>query len=78
MLVIDKQGRIYLKGKEISLKDLGPRLVSIVEKEGLAHLLLQADKDVKHGSVVQVMDLAKMAGVSSIIIAARWKPQKAF
>ena len=78
MIVIDREGRTYLEDKKIDLKDLGPRLQNIVEKEGLIHLLLQADKDVKHGTVVHVMDLAKGAGVSSIIIAARWEPKKVY
>jgi len=33
---------------------------------------VQADSDVKHGKVVEIMDLAKSVGVNSIIIAARW------
>ncbi|MBW2614902.1 MAG: biopolymer transporter ExbD [Deltaproteobacteria bacterium] len=78
MIVIDREGRTYLKGEKIELKDLGPRLQNIVEKEGLIHLLLQADKDVKHGMVVHVMDLAKRAGISSIIIAAQWEPKKVY
>jgi len=78
MIVIDREGRTYLKGEKIELKDLGPRLQNIVGKEGLIHLLLQADKDVKHGMVVHVMDLAKRAGVSSIIIAAQWEPKKVY
>ncbi|MBW1902449.1 MAG: hypothetical protein JRJ20_12555, partial [Deltaproteobacteria bacterium] len=44
----------------------------------LIQLVLQADKEVKHGRVVQIMDLAKSAGVSSIIIAAQWDPKKVF
>ena len=78
MIVIDREGRTFLMGEKIDLKALGPRLQNIVEKEGLIHLLLQADKDVKHGMVVHVMDLAKRAGVSSIIIAARWEPKKVY
>ncbi len=78
MIVIDREGRTYLEDKKIDLKDIGPRLQNIVEKNGLIHLLLQADKDVKHGMVVHVMDLAKRAGVSSIIIAAQWEPKKVY
>lgn len=78
MIVIDREGRTYLKGEKIDLKDLGSTLQIIVEKEGLTHLLLQADKDVKHGRVVHIMDLAKRAGVSSIIIAAQWEPKKVY
>ena len=77
-IIIDREGRTYLDSEKIDLKDIGPRLQNIVEKEGLIHLLLQADKDVKHGMVVHVMDLAKRAGVSSIIIAAQWKPEKVY
>lgn len=77
-LMIDKEGRTYLKGEKIELENLIPKLKNIVEEEGLIHLLLQADKDVTHGRVVQIMDLAKKAGVLSIIIAANWEPEKVF
>jgi biopolymer transport protein ExbD len=78
ILVIDQWGRIYFKGEKFNLKKLELKLQSLVEKEGLVHLLLEADKEVKHGRVVQVMDLAKRAGVSSLIIAARWEPKKEY
>jgi biopolymer transport protein ExbD len=77
-LIIDKEGRTYLKGEKVALENLIPKLKTMVEEEGLVHLLLQADKDVTHGRVVQVMDLAKKAGVLSIIIAANWEPEKVF
>lgn len=77
-LMIDREGRTYLKGDIIDLKKLTTELKGLVVKEGLIHLLLEADKDVAHGKVVQVMDLAKRAGVLSIIIAADWKPEKVF
>jgi biopolymer transport protein ExbD len=37
----------------------------------MIHLVLQADKDARHGRVIQIMDLAKTSGIRSIIIAAR-------
>jgi len=39
-------------------------------------MVLQADKDASHGKVVQLMDVAKSAGINSIIIAARWKAEE--
>jgi biopolymer transport protein ExbD len=78
ILVIDSRGRTYLKGELIDMKNLGPKLKGLVKKAGIVHLLLEADKDVKHGKVVQVMDLAKRAGVASIIIAAQWEPEKVY
>lgn len=77
-LTMDKAGNIYLKGERIEPGKLGPRLRGLVEKEGLIYLVLSADKDVKHGRVVQVMDIAKKAGVPSIVIAAQWDPERVF
>ena len=74
--MIDKAGRTYLKGEKTELEDLFPKLENIVKEEGLVYLLLEADRDVAHGKVVHVMDLAKKAGVRSIIIAANWEPEK--
>ncbi|MBW1888338.1 MAG: biopolymer transporter ExbD [Deltaproteobacteria bacterium] len=75
-LVIDKSAQIYLEGKKIDQKTLQKKLQNLVNKGGIFHLILQADKDVPHGKVVQIMDLAKRAGVQSIIIAARWKSER--
>ncbi len=75
-LVIDKSGKIYLGGRKVEQKALQNRLQDLVKKKGLFPLILQADKDVRHGKVIQIMDLAKKAGVHSIVIAARWKSEK--
>jgi biopolymer transport protein ExbD len=74
-LIIDKSAEIYLEGEKIDLKTLRERIQGYVQEQGLVKLVLQADKDVSHGTVVEVMDVAKSAGVDSIIIAARWKPK---
>ena len=75
-LVIDKSAQIYLEGKKIDQKILQKKLQNLVNKGGIFHLILHADKDVPHGKVVEIMDLAKRAGVQSIIIAARWKSER--
>ena len=77
-LVIDKSGQTYLEGQKMEMKALQEKLREMVKKRGTFQVILQADKDVTHGKVVQIMDLAKTAGADSIIIAARWKPEKAF
>ena len=75
-LVLDRSGKVYLKGLEINQKTLRANLQEIVARQGVVRLVLQADKDVRHGQVVEIMDLAKAAGVHSIIIAAQWKSEK--
>ena len=75
-LVLDRSGKVYLKGLEINQETLRENLQEIVARQGVVRLVLQADKDVRHGRVVEIMDLAKAAGVHSIIIAAQWKSEK--
>jgi len=75
-LVLDRSGKVYFEGREIDQKTLREDLEDIVGRQGIVRLVLQADKDVRHGQVVEIMDLAKAAGVHSIIIAAQWKSQK--
>lgn len=75
-LVIAKSGLVYLEGQKVDQGNLEKKLRKLVSEKGLLHLVLQADKDVRHGLVVQTMDLAKTAGVNSIIIAAQWKSDK--
>lgn len=75
-VVIDKSGQAYLEGKKIDMKALGERLKKLVQEKDLIQVVLQADRDVKHGIVVQAMDVAKTAGVRSIVIAAHWKSDK--
>ena len=75
-LVIDKSGQMHLKGMKLDIKTLGKEIQGVVREKGLVVLVLQADKDVPHGIVVEAMDAAKAAGVQTILIAAQWRPQK--
>ncbi len=72
-VIVDKAANVYIDGKKIGMKALKKRLREEVKKRGMLHLILQADADVRHGKVVEIMDIAKNAGINSIIIAARWR-----
>jgi biopolymer transport protein ExbD len=76
VLVIDKSGQIYIEGQKVDLNTLKEKLEIFVREKGIIQVILQADKDVAHGHVVRIMDLAKTAGVDSILIAAQWKADK--
>lgn len=73
IIIVDKEGDIYLDGTKIDMKSLKKRLSKEIENRGILNLVLQADSDVRHGRVVEIMDLAKGAGINSIVIAARWR-----
>jgi biopolymer transport protein ExbD len=75
-LVIDREGNLYIKGQKIGIEALGPKLKDLNQREDVGKLILEADKSVRHGLVVRVMDLAKTAGIAGIIIAANWEPPR--
>ena len=72
-LIISKSAEIYIGGKKYDQKTLEDQLKTLVKEKGYLRVILQADKDVAHGRVVEIMDIAKGAGIGSIIIAAKWK-----
>ena len=77
VVVLDKGGACYLQEEKVTLKDLYLRLKQMTQKKRI-NLMLQADQDVRHGLVVRIMDLAKNAGVNSIVSAAQWEPEKVY
>lgn len=77
IVALDKEGNCYLNKKKIDLKDLYHKFKEST-RAAKTNLILQADRDAKHGYVVRVMDLAKKAGITSIVIAAQWKEEKVF
>ena len=58
------QESVTIENLEQKFKDLLP---SLEEKS----LVLKADKNVPHGTVVKVMDLAKLSGLEKLIIATQ-------
>ncbi|MBW1721125.1 MAG: biopolymer transporter ExbD [Deltaproteobacteria bacterium] len=75
-LIIAESGEAYLEGEKIDLEALGKKVEEIIKTRGVSNLILQADINVRHGTVVKAMDVAKSAGIRSIIIAAHWKAGK--
>jgi len=74
-IIISKSAEVYIEGKKFDKKSLEKELQSLVREKGISRVVIQADKDVSHGNVVEVMDIAKSSGIDSIIIAARWKTE---
>jgi biopolymer transport protein ExbD len=74
-LVIDASGSMHLNGEKVEAGSLKEALEETIFDKDTVDLILKADRDVKHGIVVETMDLAKRSGIRSIIIAAGWKPE---
>lgn len=64
---LTNEGKIYFNSDQISLETLPGKLNEIDNKEIL--VIIKADDRVKHGSVVNTMDIIKSNGFSRLAIA---------
>jgi biopolymer transport protein ExbD len=73
VLFISADEKLLLREKEISIENLGPMLKDLMDKSIDRALIVNADKGVHHGFVVQVMDIARQNGVQKLVIATEQK-----
>lgn len=66
VLTIEKNQSVYLDKEEVGLARLEGRLQSLKGATPQISLYLRADRDVPYGTVVQVMDLIKRAGIDKL------------
>ena len=69
-VTVTKENRVYFNQQPVSGDaDLTSRLAAARGKEGTeVNLVVSADADAKHGSVVHVIDLAKQQGITKFAI----------
>ena len=66
VLTIEKDQKLYLDKDSISVAQLERRLRSAKEQNADVSVFLRADRDVPYGTVVQVMDGVKKAGIEKM------------
>jgi biopolymer transport protein ExbD len=69
-------GRLVLAGDVVTQDELKKALTDAQQKNPSTLVVIQADEGVPHGKVVEVMELAKGAGLSQLAIGVREAPQK--
>lgn len=75
-LTLTQEGRLYYNKKEIVLSQLGPLLKSDLKDNPKILVIINADTDVLHGRVVEVMDEVKALGASRLAIATKAKGER--
>ena len=68
-IAIRHDGALFLKEKQVELKQLENTLRVELAKGAEATLVVRADKSADHGRVVEVMDAARTAGVAKLAVA---------
>jgi len=75
-IYLARNGDIFLKEEKITLEALQSHLRSYGERSQSMTFLLLADKEARHGRVVQLMDSAKNNGFGKLAIATEQKKVK--
>jgi biopolymer transport protein ExbD len=70
-LTLTQEGEMFLNKEPIALQDLGPRVRAALAGEPELMVIMNADGDVRHHAVVEVMDELRLAGVARLAIAVR-------
>jgi len=65
-LSIKKDNKLFIGKTEIQFDDLSRKLTAIFENRSKKEVFLNADEDVKHGFIVQVMASIQRAGIFKI------------
>jgi biopolymer transport protein ExbD len=75
-LIITKDLIYFLNNDRINVNELHDRLKQLIAKQNKRVLIIKADELVPHGKVVEVMDIAKIAGMERLGIGTRQRTAK--
>jgi biopolymer transport protein TolR len=70
IVTVNKEGKIYIEKKELTLRDLKARVRTLVRESGKRpdeqEIFLRADKQVPYGIVMEVMSKIRSGGIEKI------------
>ena len=72
VVVVDRGGQIYFDSQVIDEATLKEKLEAVVLKnKGLLTLIVQADKETRHDTLVRLAGLAREVGIREVLLATR-------
>ena len=72
-LTLTEDGTLYYNKEPIALHELQPRLSAILQTDPEPTVVINADKQISHGSVIEVMDHVRLSGIFNMAIATKPK-----
>jgi biopolymer transport protein ExbD len=70
-LTLTQEGQMFLNKEPITLQDLANQVRAALQGAPELMVIMNADGDVRHHAVVEVMDELRLAGVTRLAIAVR-------
>jgi biopolymer transport protein ExbD len=77
IVTMDREGGVYVSGAKKNLAELSAVLSDLAAKNRDALVIIQADRQTRHGLVVAVMDMAQGLGLKRLAIATEKKLEPA-
>ncbi len=72
-VAVRANGEIWLDKRPVDVERVGATIEKLLAESPSDTVIVQADKEAKHGVVVSVMDQIKLAGIDKIVVAAETK-----
>jgi len=69
-VAVRESGEVWLDKRPVDVELVAAKIAQLMAEQPTDVVIIQADKDAKHGVVVKVMDAIKDAGIDRISIAA--------
>jgi biopolymer transport protein ExbD len=73
-ITVTREGELFLNKEPIALHDIAQRVQDGLEKDPELLAVINADDQAIHGTIVEIMDTIRLAGVSRLAIAV--KPER--
>jgi len=65
-VTIDRNGEVFLNDQKLEMTDLKNNLQTFAKDQDENSIIIRADQDTKYSFVIQVLDIAKQAGIGKI------------
>lgn len=69
VIEIDQKGNLSLGGVPLSISQIKKKLSALYLQEPTSEIIIRADKDVRYERVIEVIDISRESGFSSIGLA---------
>ena len=67
-ITIDKNDNLYLNGKPVTEDEIVNKIKSVKKSGSTPEVIIAADKDVRHGFFIHIIDIVKQQGVDKFAI----------
>jgi len=67
---VGADGKLLVEGEPVPFDQLGVRLAEIFQKNSETNVTVAADERIPYGDAVRVLDIARQAGATKLVLAA--------